>query len=247
MNQLDKIERYYDAAPRSAARVERIGPFEVFVNVGAAWPYYARPALGAAEFSAQDVQRVRERQRELGIPESFEWLAETTPALAAAAEAGGVRVRHYPLLVLGQLEEHHPVEGVELRLVTPEDDLARINAVAAVAFGGQPREPDPASLEFQRDRLRRGLTVSAVALIDGEPVATGSHQSVQDVSELVGIATLPSYQRRGFGTALTAFLAADALRRGSQTVFLSAGDDATARVYERVGFERVATACIAEA
>jgi predicted N-acetyltransferase YhbS len=246
LNLLDKIERYYDAAPRSAARVERVGPFEVFIKVAAGLPYYARPALGAAEFSAQDVQRVRERQRELGLPESFEWVAETTPALAAAAEAGGVPVRHYPLLVLGQLKAH-PLEGVELRLVTPEDDLPRINAVVAIAFGGQPGRAHQAQLDFQRDRLRRGLTVSAVALIDGEPVATGSHQPVQAVSELVGIATLPTYQRRGLGTALTAFLAADALRRGSQTVFLSAGDDATARVYQRVGFERAATACIAEA
>jgi len=30
-------------------------------------------------------------------------------------------------------------------------------------------------------------------------------------------------------------------------VFLSAQDDAVARVYERVGFQRVGTACVAEA
>jgi hypothetical protein len=31
------------------------------------------------------------------------------------------------------------------------------------------------------------------------------------------------------------------------TVFLTAQDDAVARVYQRVGFERVGTACVAEA
>jgi GNAT superfamily N-acetyltransferase len=39
----------------------------------------------------------------------------------------------------------------------------------------------------------------------------------------------------------------DARERGVETVFLSAQDDAVAHVYERVGFVRVGTACIAEA
>jgi predicted GNAT family acetyltransferase len=38
----------------------------------------------------------------------------------------------------------------------------------------------------------------------------------------------------------------DARERGVRTIFLSAQDDAVARVYERVGFVRVGTACIAE-
>jgi hypothetical protein len=33
---------------------------------------------------------------------------------------------------------------------------------------------------------------------------------------------------------------------GATTIFLSAGSDAVARVYERVGFVRVGTACVAE-
>ena len=64
---LDRIERYYDGVPRAAARVETIGPFTLFVKQGAGWPYYARPNLGATTFSAADVERVRSRQRELGV------------------------------------------------------------------------------------------------------------------------------------------------------------------------------------
>jgi predicted GNAT family acetyltransferase len=41
-------------------------------------------------------------------------------------------------------------------------------------------------------------------------------------------------------------LARHALDRGHGTVFLSAQDDDVARVYERAGFRRRATACIAE-
>jgi predicted GNAT family acetyltransferase len=48
------------------------------------------------------------------------------------------------------------------------------------------------------------------------------------------------------GAAVTALLAADARERGVQTVFLSASDDAVARIYARIGFRRIGTAMIAE-
>ncbi|MFJ5801532.1 hypothetical protein [Streptomyces decoyicus] len=50
--------------------------------------------------SVADVARVRVRQRELEIPESFEWVAETTPALRAAVEESGLAVHEHPLMVL---------------------------------------------------------------------------------------------------------------------------------------------------
>ena len=74
----------------------------------------------------------------------------------------------------------------------------------------------------------------------------GSHQPVGSVSEIVGVGTLPVYRRQGIATALTALLVDDARRRGVTTVFLSAGRRHVARVYERVGFRRIGTACIAE-
>jgi predicted GNAT family acetyltransferase len=66
------------------------------------------------------------------------------------------------------------------------------------------------------------------------------------VVEVVGVATLPVARRRGLGGAVAAALARAALGAGADTVFLSAQDDAVARVYERVGFRRVGTAGIAE-
>ena len=61
---LDRLEAYYDAAPRSAARTEEIGPFTLFVSEGP-WPYYARPRLGASGFTVDAIEAVRARQREL--------------------------------------------------------------------------------------------------------------------------------------------------------------------------------------
>jgi ribosomal protein S18 acetylase RimI-like enzyme len=258
---LGRLERYFDGVPRAAARAQEIGPFVLFVNDGAGWSYYARPRLGATSFGAADVQQVRARQRELGVPESFEWVAETTPALRAAAEAGGLAVIDHPLMVLAKPTPCPAPTGTRVRLATAADDVALLGAVARVGFmapgvavgpggladaQGMADERDPGEVAFERARIGTGRTVMAVAEVDGAPVAVGSHQPVGAVSEVVGVATLPSYRRQGIAAALTWFLVSDALARGVETVFLSAGNDAVARIYGRVGFVRVGTACIAE-
>ncbi len=243
---LQRLEGYYDQVPRSAARAEIIGPFTLFIKLGGGFPYYARPSLGSDTFRASDVDRVRERQRQLDLPESFEWVAETTPNLAVAARESGLEVHEHPLLVLREPRTAPPVEGVTIRLVSPEDDLAAIRVLLRVAFGGPEEHASAEVVERDRERLRSGLTVTAAAFTqDGKAVAAGSHQPLNGVSEVVGVGTLPAFRRRGIASALTALLVQDALTR-VDTVFLSAGDDDAARIYERVGFQRLATACIAE-
>src|SRR4051794_3309810 len=98
---LGTLETYYDAAPRPSATTEEVGPFTLFLRAHAdGWPYYARPRLGLSqEFTADDVVAVRARQRQLGAPESLEWVHETTPSLLDAATASGLSVHRCPLLV----------------------------------------------------------------------------------------------------------------------------------------------------
>ena len=262
---LELIESYLDAAPRSAADAEPVGKFTLFRPRGP-WRYYARPRLGLAEpITAADVDVLRARQRELGLPQSIEWMYAAAPSLAAAAEAAGLRVARYPLMILDVAARASVAipDGYEVRLLAPDDpDFGRAHAVAAVAFGAggtqiggegaAERDARAASgaveeLEFQRRRASAGLSVSAVALDGGGPVAVGTHQPVGAVTEIVGVATLPAARRRGLGAALTAVLVDDAFRRGVTSVFLSAGSDDVARVYERIGFRRIGSVGSAEA
>jgi predicted GNAT family acetyltransferase len=74
---------------------------------------------------------------------------------------------------------------------------------------------------------------------------SGRFSAVDGVAEIVGVGTVPAYRRRGLGAAVTAALTAEALMRGVEVVFMSAGDDDVARVYRRIGFADVGTACIA--
>lgn len=260
---LDRIERFYDAVPRSAARVEALPPLVLFVHESAGWSYYARPMLGASAFTAADVERVRARQQELGVGESFEWVAETTPSLRAAVEATGLVIVEYPLMLL-DAAHYAPAaldDGLTARMVGPDDDIARIEAVARLGFGapgtavgevgvealdGAAAPMTAEQIASRQERLRSGHLVTFAVLDRGEPVCIGSHQPVGGVTEIVGVATLPAYRRRGIAGAVTSLLVDDALARGVETIFLSAGGEDVARVYARLGFERIGTACIAE-
>lgn len=258
---LEQIDQYYDAVPRSGADTEDLGPFTLFISRGG-WPYYARPRHGPAGAPAtvQDVLRVRARQRELGLPESLEWVDDLAPGLAEVVERSGLVVERLPLLALtGPVGVAH-VPGVRVRIVDPEEpDLARIIATVSLGFASPGTEIGPVGpsdleaaaaaddrLEHVRGRLRSGLTVMAVAEDADGPLAAGSHQPVGGVTEIVGVATLPSARRRGLGALVTAALVEDARTAGVRTTVLSAGSDDVARVYQKVGFARVATACIAD-
>jgi predicted GNAT family acetyltransferase len=90
---------------------------------------------------------------------------------------------------------------------------------------------------------------SAMALVESASegiLATGVLQSVHDVGEIAGVATLPSARKRGYASQLTASLARHGLRNDLELIFLSSADEDVARLYSKVGFRRVGTACIAE-
>lgn len=270
---LARVERYYDAAPRAGSRTEEVGPFTLFVNERpGGWPYYARPRLGLAAAPRQaDVEAVLTRQRELGVPEALEWVHQTTPALLDAARAAGLQVHEHPLLVLSEplapLAPPERRDGVRVRVVPADDPaLPAVQAAIHLGFGepgtgvgvAGPAERDAAA-RGDHDAVRSGIRAGTQVLVAAEdadgPLAGGSHNprtvrrpdgTGELATELTGIATLPAARRRGLGAAVTAALVADARARDADLVLLSASDDAVARVYEKVGFRRIGTACVAE-
>jgi GNAT superfamily N-acetyltransferase len=258
---LQEIEDYYDAVPRAGSDTEDLGPFTLFVSRGG-WPYYARPRRGWAGSppTVDDVLQVLDRQRERGLPECFEWVDELAPGLVEVVERAGLVVERLPLLGLTGAARAAAVPGAQVRIVAADDpELARITAMVSLGFASPGTEIGPVGpddladawpaddrVAHVRARMRAGRTVLAVATDANGPVAAGSHHPVAAVTEIVGVATLPSARRRGLGALVTAALVDHAHAGGVRLVFLSAGSDAVARVYERVGFVRVATACVAE-
>ncbi|MGY4908874.1 GNAT family N-acetyltransferase [Micromonospora aurantiaca (nom. illeg.)] len=267
---LARLERFYDAVPRDGARTEDHGALVLFVRDGAGWPFYARPRLDATDApTLADVTAVRARQRELGLPEAFEWVHEHQPDLLAVARSAGLSVLEAPLMLLEpeRLPDPGTFSDVPVRVLDPGDpgfaaDIALRRAVAAVGFanGGTARgdagpaerdaalaQLDVAALEEEATRVADGRRISVLAETPDEgALASGMAMRVGDVAEIAGVATLPSARQRGLGAAVTATLARQLRAAGTDLIFLSAGSEDIARVYLRVGFRRIGTACIAE-
>jgi ribosomal protein S18 acetylase RimI-like enzyme len=249
---LDRIDEYCDRVPRGAARAEEFAALVLFVRERPGWPYYARPLRGGPPVTAADVKRVRARERELGLPETFEWIQDVRPEMAPACRDAGMTVLDHPLMVMrGSPRVPRPPDGVEVRLLQPDDDAARVDAIAPVAFGnpgtavgdvGIEALPPPSAVAGARD----GPGFKAVAMVGEDPVGSGVCIPVGSVAEIAGIGVLPAFRRRGIGAAVTALLVAEARSQGVETIFLTAGDEVIARVYASLGFERIGTGGAAE-
>jgi predicted GNAT family acetyltransferase len=244
-----RIETYYDAAPRTAADAETVGPFTLFVGRGA-WAYYARPRLGLVEtVRRSDVLTLLARQRELDVPTEIEWQPAVTPSLAAAATAAGMVVHEFRLM--GHEDDagrpRMPGLASRVRLVDATDDLVELLSAQQLGFGAS-ETVDTGAVETLRTRIEAGLTRVAAGYVDadGRPVCVGMHNPVGDVSEVVGVSTVPAARRQGWAARVSEALVADAYALGIRTVFLSAEGDDVARIYRRVGFTDVGTVCAAE-
>ncbi|SFT56579.1 Acetyltransferase (GNAT) family protein [Geodermatophilus amargosae] len=247
---LDRVEQYAVVASLPDAPPVAAGALAVPIGPPA-WPFPARPYPGTRTVPADDVRAAVALQEEAGLPAAVEWVVDRTPSLAAAARAAGLLVTEFPLLVVDDPVELLLPLGVRLYVVGGDDPaLPHYQHLLETGFaphaaegpgnaGEDPAPPDEARTAVLRERVATGRTVVMVAVEDGTPVAVGSHQPVDvdgtEISEVVGVASSPRRRGRGVGAALASALVAQA-RETADLVFLTAGDDDVARVYERVGF-----------
>ncbi|MFF8193217.1 GNAT family N-acetyltransferase [Streptomyces bobili] len=249
---------------------EEHGPLRLFVRKAPGAPYYGGPGhaqpVGGAPVGAADIERVRAKQRELGVPQAFEWLAEGAPALRARIEAAGLPVLERPLMTH---DRHHAVapqplpDGVRVRALTADDPaLAAALALPRLAFA-EPgtRQSSAGAAELwhlaadltadgtvatRRPGLAAGPKTLVAALADdGTPLAVGHYHPAGGTTGIGGIGTLPTVRRQGLAAAVTTALVTHARAHGVHTVFLApadeAGTEAGDRLCARLGFRPAGT------
>ena len=213
------------------------------------WPWVSLPAAAAhrlrfteANASAR-VREVRawfaERQRE-----RFTWWVgdSATPRdLGERLEDLGAKPWDEEPLIATMLvtEPPPPVAGVE---VQPVDTYERFVQAQEVSWrASELSEGEIASrrehLE-QRWRARQADETTFLALVDGQPVASGTMLACPFAGFLSGAATLPEARGRGAFRALVRARWEEAVRRGTPALVVGAG--AMSRpILERIGFQAV--------
>ena len=265
-----ELARYYDTVPREHARIEEVGAFTLFAGDPDGWTFCARPRLSpgdagpasTASYDLASLRRVLDRMGELGLPQVVEWVHELTPELLDTVRADRtLEVEEIPLMVLAaEPPRSGPAPDVTVRVLDASDlgPIAEARAVAALAFASPGTERGAAGTterdaalepvpEPLLDVLRRGEVgwVAAEHHVHGV-IACGRHLPLGGTSEIVGVATLPAFRGRGLAAHVTSALVEHAVAGGAHTVFLTASSPAVARLYARLGFERVGTAYAAE-
>lgn len=220
---------------------ERIGPFLASFSRTSTNPFlnYAIPDDGA-DPTAADVQRLIEAYAMRGLRPRLEYLPRCAPRLETALGAAGFVAEGRPaLMIAGPAREVVAPDGIELLRPVSDHELRGLRLVQHEAYD----DPDPVD-DVTVDRLRADLAHGAGAILarqvaDHEPVGAGEFtQPIDGVSEITSIAVRAPWRRRGIAAAVTATLLGDARHAGVETPFLMA-NEAEARVYARVGFERI--------
>jgi len=246
------LETYMRKAAALTHQTVELPPFELFFNPHDPLRFfnYARPTEPIGEVNLDTTfETLRAAFKARHRLPRFEFVAEFAPRLPALLQAAGfAEESRNPLLICTAetLRSAAAVPGLEIVMLTADSlvaDVCAAGTVQARAFGDADA-PEMAEEEGERQRARLAAGAGGfLARLDGVAVAAADFTVPLDgFTELVGIATLPAYRRRGVASALTAAATAAAFARGVRVAFLSAEDERAGRVYERVGFQPFATA-----
>jgi GNAT superfamily N-acetyltransferase len=229
-----RVQDYLRAVLEPKRRGVLAGAFVLYVHPSDRHPYhnYAIPLPGATQGDGRALIAAAHAH---DLVPRLEYLEDCFPWVQRSLARDGFEVQgRLALMTCPPADLRSPELDVEIASVEPGSPLVGpMMAAQSAAFG----EPPPSAASVAAWSLS-----GVAALRDGEIVGGAAFTEVIDgLSEIVGIGVLAAHRRRGIGAALTAAATRAAFDAGAQLALLTPGSDDTARVYERVGFARVAT------
>jgi len=244
---LRKMEARTIASSADGRETRQIGPFLAVTHPTneLIWLSYALILPGAREedVTPATLAALREHFRQRGRILRFEILDPLRPWLGSRLEALGVQLQgRMPLMICfpEQLQIAPCPDGFTLAWLHPDDPdelLAEYIRTGRICFGGPGGDVAPREIAEQREHLAARRYRCMYARGEGQVAGIGAMSCGND--ELVGVGTLPTMRRRGIAAAISSRVVADHFERGAEAVWLSAGDEAAAALYAKIGFRRV--------
>ena len=219
-----------------------VGPFRIFIDPRDPLRYYnyAVPVRHCSDWTEWLNELCAVFESHGRLPR-FEYLTTLWPTLRSALESHGfVAEVVAPVMILprGELRQTPPCPA-SLHFITPESprsDWLDLDRVGRESFGlpedPHPDQANPPPPEEPGSRLR------ALARVEGVAAACGVLMCTGDVAEMAGVATLPTFRRRGIAADLCYRLLKRGFDQGLDLVWLSAADDAAVSLYLKLGFQR---------
>jgi ribosomal protein S18 acetylase RimI-like enzyme len=225
-----------------------VPPFTLYFN-----PTVTDPKEGIAipdeaqTYSPEDINRMCAAFVERGRLPCVQYLDAFAPGLTISLQLGVPNFEETMRLpamycTVGMLAHPLIVPKLSIQMSSSESPLDEVKDGWNVNSRGFDKDAIPAT-DAVAEAFRQTLVTSRafVAYLKGEPAAAGMFSEIRDsITELVGITTLPEYRRLGIGAALTANITRAAFDSGVEVAFLIAANPEAERVYERLGFRKVA-------
>jgi len=249
MASIARLQAYFRRSAQQQYETVSVPDFALFLHPTDTRIYFNyaipdEPRLGCLEVS---LSMMRDEFAARGRNPRIEFIHEFAPQLAAALRAAGFAEEARQQLMVCTAKTYRPaaeVRGLVIAELTHVSTVGKMQEYLTTQHRGfDPRSTESVSESDAQHFLRMmGEGRAYVAMLEGQPVGVGMYTAPFDgLTEIVGLATLEPYRRKGIATKLTAQAVESALGQGAEEVALVAADDRAGRLYQRVGFAKCAT------
>lgn len=223
-----------------------IGPFRAFLSVAGEQPATGWVTLidgtpTEAE-TLKGLTKMRSAFKKRKVALEIEYNEPVFPKVGPWLEAAGLKlVERNPLMACrpDAFKPFSTPDHVHLTQLSAAATPADLEAFQTIRWtdGGEIDRPAP-PVDRLRVDMARPNSVFLLAWLEWEPAGTGVSHSLKGAAEIVGVVTRKDRRRRGVAAAITSELVRRHFANGGDFVFLDAGNEDAARVYERLGFSR---------
>lgn len=227
----------------AGTELHSVGPFRAVVpavNQPGGWVTIVDGTTTEKE-TTEAVASLRSVFNERKTPLEVEYNEALFPQVGSWLEAAGFTIAERNPLMACRPDRFKPFAAPEvtLRLLSAASHPEDLRAFQTIRWtdGGDKDRVVPSVEQLQGD-LASAASSYLLAWLEGEPVGTGVSHALRGVAEIVGVVTWADKRRRGVAATVTSELVARHFASGGDFVFLDAADEAAARVYERLGFNR---------